>query len=144
MPKLSQTLECAFDKQNICFKILTLPSGYFNRYTAKNPVISPDFLVWKFCGKAQFPHNFGLFARFHTRKLGEITEFFDVIAQFFSINLQIAAVKIILNNSMALQYHVFKESAVTSVIFIFHSYILPGINSKYMILFITSDMPQSI
>ena len=25
--------------------------------TAKNIVISPDFLVWKFCGKAQFPHT---------------------------------------------------------------------------------------
>ena len=28
-------------------------------YTAKNSVISPDFLVWKFCGKVQFPHSFG-------------------------------------------------------------------------------------
>ena len=26
---------------------------------AKNRVISPNFLVWKFCGKAQFPHSFG-------------------------------------------------------------------------------------
>ena len=25
--------------------------------------ISPDFLVWKFCGKAQFPHSFGRIAR---------------------------------------------------------------------------------
>ena len=32
---------------------------------AKKPVISPNFLVWKFCGKAQFPHNFGRFARNH-------------------------------------------------------------------------------
>ena len=24
--------------------------------TAKNIVVSPNFLVWKFCGKAQFPH----------------------------------------------------------------------------------------
>ena len=30
--------------------------------TAKNTVISPDFLVWKFWGKAQFPHSFGRFA----------------------------------------------------------------------------------
>ena len=30
----------------------------FQWYTAKNTVISPDFLVWKFCGKAQFPHSF--------------------------------------------------------------------------------------
>ena len=28
-------------------------------YTAKNTVISTNFLVWKFCGKAQFPHSFG-------------------------------------------------------------------------------------
>ena len=27
--------------------------------TGKNTVISPDFLVWKFCGKAQFPYSFG-------------------------------------------------------------------------------------
>ena len=31
--------------------------------TAKNTVISPDFLVWKFCGKVQFPYCFGRFAR---------------------------------------------------------------------------------
>ena len=31
--------------------------------TASNPVISPNFMVWKFCGKAQFPHSFGRFAR---------------------------------------------------------------------------------
>ena len=31
--------------------------------TAKKTVISPDFLVWKFCGKAQFPHSFERLAR---------------------------------------------------------------------------------
>ena len=31
--------------------------------TAKNTVISDDFLVWKFCGKARFLHGFGWFAR---------------------------------------------------------------------------------
>ena len=30
--------------------------------TAKNTVISPNFLVWKFCGEAQFPHSFGQIA----------------------------------------------------------------------------------
>ena len=30
--------------------------------------------MWKFCGKAQFPHSFGR----HTRKSGEITVFFAV------------------------------------------------------------------
>ena len=33
--------------------------------TAKNKVISPNFLVCKFCGKAQFPHSFGQIARNH-------------------------------------------------------------------------------
>ena len=33
------------------------------KVTAKNTVISPDFLMWKFCGKAKFPHSFGRFAR---------------------------------------------------------------------------------
>ena len=31
--------------------------------TAKNTVISPNFLVWKFCGKVQFPLIFRIFAR---------------------------------------------------------------------------------
>ena len=31
--------------------------------TAKNTVITPDFLVWTFCRKAQFPDSFGRFAR---------------------------------------------------------------------------------
>ena len=31
-------------------------------YTAKTPVISPNFLVWKFFGEVQLPHSFGRFA----------------------------------------------------------------------------------
>ena len=31
--------------------------------TVKNIVISPNFLMWKFCEKKQFPHSFGRFAR---------------------------------------------------------------------------------
>ena len=57
-----------------------------SQYTAKNTVISPNFLVWKFCGKAQFPHSFGRVTRnygetvhSHTWKLGEIKIFFAVI-----------------------------------------------------------------
>ena len=65
--------------------------------TAKNTAISPNFLVWKFCGNTQFPHSFGRIAfqqnfrancpklcgncpfpqNFHTRKLGGITVFFE-------------------------------------------------------------------
>ena len=55
--------------------------------TAKNTVISPNFLVWKFCGKAQFPHSYGrpklcrncaFPQNFHTRKLSEIRVFLVV------------------------------------------------------------------
>ena len=47
----SQTFKY-FDRNN--FKILIVGG---EGYSAKNNVISPDFLVWKFCGKAQFPHE---------------------------------------------------------------------------------------
>ena len=61
-------------------------------HTAKNTVISRNFLVWKFCGKAQLPHSFRRFARkyaetvsfpqnFHTKKLGQITVFYAVAVQ---------------------------------------------------------------
>ena len=57
--------------------------------TEQNAIISPNFLVWKYCGKAQFPYSFGRIARnyaeavpfrknFHTRKLVEITAFYAV------------------------------------------------------------------
>ena len=58
-------------------------------YTVENTVISPNFLVWKFCGKAQFSHSFGripkLFGNyafpqnFHTRTSSEITVFFAAL-----------------------------------------------------------------
>ena len=48
--------------------------------TTKNTVISPNFLVWKFCGKAQFnrPQLCGNcpFPQSFTRRLGELTVFF--------------------------------------------------------------------
>ena len=38
--------------------ILPIPVPWlFKTHSAKNVVISPDFLVWKFCGKVQFPHQ---------------------------------------------------------------------------------------
>ena len=50
--------------------------------TAENAVMSPNFLVWKFCGKAQFVRNYGgncaFPQNFHTRKLGEVTVFYAV------------------------------------------------------------------
>ena len=59
------------------------PEAVPSTSTAKNTVISPDFMVWKFCGKAQYrPKLCGNCAfpqTFHTIKLGEITVFVAVI-----------------------------------------------------------------
>ena len=62
-------------------------------FTAENTVISPNFLVWKFCGKPQFPHSFGRIARIYAetvfpqnvqiRTLGEITVFYAVCLSVF-------------------------------------------------------------
>ena len=62
-------------------------------FTAKNTVISPNFLAWTFCGKAQFPHSFANRSKLcgncafpqssHTRKLGEITVFYVVFLLAF-------------------------------------------------------------
>ena len=41
---------------------LSLKKG-LESFTAKNTVISSDYLVWTFCGKAQFPHSFRQIAR---------------------------------------------------------------------------------
>ena len=45
-------------------------------FTTQNAVISPNFLVWKFCGKAQFPHSFGRV----TRKYAETVPFHKISA----------------------------------------------------------------
>ena len=68
--------------------ILTVQHIFCQALTAKNSAISPNSLVWKFCGKALFPYSSRRFARnyaktafpqsFHTKKLGEITVFFTV------------------------------------------------------------------
>ena len=54
--------------------------------------------MWKFCGKAQFPHSFGWITRsytetvfpqnFHTRKLSEITVFYAVVKDTEKKHLQ--------------------------------------------------------
>ena len=57
-------------------------------HTAKSTATSSNFLVWEFCGKAQFPHSFGRIAQicsnfqqnFPTRKLGTIPVFYEVFA----------------------------------------------------------------
>ena len=43
------------------YNILLLRYQYL--ITAKYTVISPDLLVWKFCGKTQFLHSFGWIAQ---------------------------------------------------------------------------------
>ena len=54
-------LLCQFNRCNtICLSIpLQILHFEFLKLAAKNTVIPPNFLAWKFCGKAQFPHSFG-------------------------------------------------------------------------------------
>ena len=91
---------CLFDYRRCLLLWKTFGFKLFSISTAKNTVISPDFLMWKFCGKAQLPHSFGQFAirpklcgncafpqNFHTRKLSEITVFF-VACHLTHINFQ--------------------------------------------------------
>ena len=70
-----------------CVKSVHIRS-FLVRITVKNIVISRDFLVWKFCGKAQFSQfwasrlklcgNCAFPQNFQTRKSGEIMVFFAV------------------------------------------------------------------
>ena len=66
-------MKCYFHKQ--IFKVFD--------FVAKNTVISPNFLVRKFCGKAQFLHSFGQIAQNYAETVpfqGDITLFFAVFA----------------------------------------------------------------
>ena len=58
----------------------------------QNTKISPNFTVWKFFEKAQFPQRFGRIAQnsggncafsqnFHTSKFGEISVFYAVMPE---------------------------------------------------------------
>ena len=61
--------------------------------TAYNTEISHNFLLWKFYGKAQFPHRPKLYANcafpqsFHTRILGEVSLFYLVLAPLYLVTL---------------------------------------------------------
>ena len=59
---------------------------------SKNIVISPNFLVWKFCGKAQFPHSFGQEIKY---------DFFAVSVDLKRNKLILLGVIIILGNARA-------------------------------------------
>ena len=58
-----------------------LENGFAVPSTAKNTLISPNFLVGEFCGKEQFSQTMRKLSfpqNFHTNKLGEIKVFFPV------------------------------------------------------------------
>ena len=56
-------------------------------FTAKNTVISSNFLMWTFRGETQFPHRNCAFPQnFDNRKLGEITVFCTVVVCFFVLD----------------------------------------------------------
>ena len=47
----------------MCKWVLLLVVLSFVSNTTKNTKISPNFLTWTFCGKAQFPQSFGQIAQ---------------------------------------------------------------------------------
>ena len=75
----------------------------FITHTAKNTVILPNFLVWKFCGKAQFLHSFGRnfdILRRITQRYRATSKMFDRILDA----LLVWCVKITVRHLRALQY----------------------------------------
>ena len=53
--------------------------------TAKNTVISPNFLVWNFCGKAQFPHSFRRIVNYVILVSLLLTDFTAKIETYFRV-----------------------------------------------------------
>ena len=54
------------EKNDLEFVKRKLRKIYFDRqkiFNAKNTKLSPNFLEWEYCGKAQFPHSFGRITR---------------------------------------------------------------------------------
>ena len=45
-----------------CLVKVSGPPLLQNIFTTKNTIVSTNLLVWKFCGKAQFPPSFGRIA----------------------------------------------------------------------------------
>ena len=68
LQELSTDTECSI----ICTNFVKNARLEKKIVTAQNIIVSPNFLVWKSSGKAQFPQNFW---RFYTRKLGEFMVF---------------------------------------------------------------------
>ena len=71
---------------SLFLSLLRSLSAFSNMATAKNTVIWPNFLMWKFWGKEQFPHSFTRIPRnyagtvpstkFPSQKISKIMEFF--------------------------------------------------------------------
>ena len=71
-----------------CLKSLILKLGItkttLSLLTPKNTVISPNFLAWKFCGKAQFSDSFGRL----TRNYAETVPFHKILTPGNQVKLR--------------------------------------------------------
>ena len=61
LQRICSNFQCIF--RMIYFQLIVNQVKVIETITAKNAVISPDFLVWKFYGKAQFSYSFIRIAR---------------------------------------------------------------------------------
>ena len=85
--------------------------------TTNNTVISRNFLMWKFCRKAQFPYSFGRFARnyaktvpFHKISHQEIRRNYGILR---SVNIKISFLRVSFTAEKK-RNHLLTESCVTS------------------------------
>ena len=70
------TLLVPYDNNSMKKKITPIDARHSSQFTTYNTKISPDFLVWKFCGKAQFLQSFGPF----TQNSKETVSFHKILA----------------------------------------------------------------
>ena len=72
-----------FQPMQMLLKLIWIDLLIWLKNPPKNTVISPDFLVWKFYGKTQFPHGFRRIANcftYHFRELFQRPHFKVVLS----------------------------------------------------------------
>ena len=91
------------------------------RNTAKNTVFSSNFLVWKFCGKAQLPHSFRRFAvPFH--KISAHQEIRGKYGIFRSgkFKIPVSNFSLCIEKTWILQHQHLRQAKMNFSLFLFH------------------------
>ena len=86
-------------------KVVAIYKKYPIFNTAKITVISPDFLVWKFCGKTQFQHSF--------RRISRIVRNYAETVHFHKISTPGNQVKLLSSSQCSTSNSVFDSDIFT-------------------------------